>query len=86
MFLPRAVIDSATTSWTSKVRAILATISSCIFEQVGEGFVETFGPQVAATFRFGQLHIYPKAASTTLHRALEYVADVELATNLIEIR
>ena len=54
-------------------------------EQIGDGFVETFGPQMIAGFGIDKLHVHPKPVAATLHRAFQHVADVQLAADLLEI-
>jgi hypothetical protein len=38
-----------------------------------------------AGFRVDELHVDPKPVATTLHRAFKYVADVQLAPNLLHV-
>src|ERR1700748_1023890 len=44
-------------------------------EEIGEGLVEPFGPEVIAGFRVDQLHIDTKPAAATLDRPFEDVTD-----------
>ena len=40
---------------------------------------------MVAGFRVDQLHVYPEAVATTLHRAFEHIADVQLASQPLYI-
>ena len=51
-------------------------------EQIGDRLVEPFGPEMLAGFGVDQLHIDAKPAAVPLHRALEHIADIQLATDL----
>src|SRR5262245_18744989 len=50
-------------------------------EQVGYGLIEPLGPKLIAGFGVDQLHVDPKSIAATLHRALEHIADVQLAAD-----
>src|SRR6266446_5729140 len=54
-------------------------------KEVGNGLVKTLRPEVVAGFGVDQLHVHPKAVSRTLHRALEYIPDVQLTSQLLYV-
>ena len=54
-------------------------------EEVGDGLVEAFGPEVRSALRFDELHVDAHAGPNTLHAAFEDVAHIELAPDLPEI-
>src|SRR5262249_62203469 len=49
-------------------------------EEVGNGLVETLGPQMISSLDVDQLHIHPKAVATPLHGTFKHIADVQLAS------
>ena len=51
-------------------------------EQISDGLVETFSPQVASSFGINKLHVHSKPVAATLHGAFEHVADVQLPPDL----
>ena len=46
-------------------------------EEVGDGLVEAFGPEVRSALRFDELHVDAHAGPNTLHAAFEDVAHIE---------
>src|SRR4030095_12753804 len=55
-------------------------------KEVGNGLVETLSPEMVAGFGVYQLYVHPEAGATTLHRAFEYIADVQLASQLLNVQ
>ena len=72
-------------NWAFSVFASLETISSCISNKSAIGLVEPLGPQAMARFGADQLNVQPEPVATTLHRAFEHVADVQLAPDLLDV-
>ena len=54
-------------------------------EQIGERLVEPLGPEMIARFGVDELHVDAHAVSAALDAALEDVADVQLAPDLLQI-
>ena len=54
-------------------------------EEIGEGLVEPLGPEMIARFRVDELHVDAHAVSAALNAALEHIADVQLAADLLQI-
>ena len=54
-------------------------------EEVGQGLVEPLGPEMIARFGVDQLDVDAHAVSAALDAALEHIADVQLAPDLLQI-
>ena len=57
-------------------------IGALHFENIGQRFVEAFGPEMLAAFRVDELDIDAHAAGVALDRALEHVAYTKLRADL----
>ena len=54
-------------------------------EKIGERLVEPFGPKMTAGYGVDELHVDAHAAAAALDAALEDIADVQLAADLLQI-
>ncbi len=54
-------------------------------EEIGQGLVEPFGPEMIARFGVDELHVDAHAVSAALDAALEDIADVQLAADLLQV-
>ena len=54
-------------------------------EEIGERLVEPLGPEMIAGFGVDKLHVDAHAVTAALDAALEHVADVQLAADLLQI-
>ena len=54
-------------------------------QEIGHRLVETFGPQMRAGLRLDQLNVDPHPISATLHAALEQIAHVQFAADLLDV-
>ena len=54
-------------------------------EEIGERLVEPLGPEMIAGFGVDQLHVDAHAVSAALNAALQHIADVQLAADLLQI-
>ena len=54
-------------------------------EEIGERLVEPLGPEMIAGFGVDELHVDAHAVSAALNAALEHIADVQLAADLLQI-
>ena len=54
-------------------------------EEIGERLVEPLGPEMIAGFGVDELHVDAHAVSAALNAALEDIADVQLAADLLQI-
>ena len=54
-------------------------------KEIGERLVEPLGPEVTASLRVNELHVDAHAVSAALDAALEDIADVQLAPDLLQI-
>jgi hypothetical protein len=54
-------------------------------EEVGDGLVEAFGPEMRSDLRFDELDVDAHAGPNTLHAAFEDIAHIELAPNLLQV-
>ena len=52
-------------------------------EEVGDGLVEALCPKMDTGFGVDQLHVHPKLVATTLNRAFEHIAYVQLLPDLL---
>jgi hypothetical protein len=62
-----------------------ATISSCMSKRSASGLSNRSGPKMIARLGVDQLHIDAHAVPAALNAALEDIADVQLAADLLEI-
>jgi hypothetical protein len=54
-------------------------------EQIGERLVEPLSPEMIAGFSVDELHIDAHAVAAALNAALEDIADVQLAADLLQV-
>ena len=54
-------------------------------EEIGERLVEPLGPEMIAGFGVDELHVDAHAVSAALNAALEDIADVQLAPDLLQV-
>ena len=54
-------------------------------EDIGERLVEALGPEMTARFGVDELHVDAHAVAAALEAALEDIADVQLAPDLLQI-
>ena len=54
-------------------------------EEIGQGLVESLGPEMMAVFGVDELHVDAHAGSAALNAALEHIADVQIAADLLQV-
>ena len=54
-------------------------------EEIGQGLIEPLGPEMIARFGVDELHVDAHAVSAALNAALQHIADVQLAPDLLHV-
>jgi hypothetical protein len=55
------------------------------FEEIGEGLVETVGPEMAAALGVNQLSIDAHLVLIALHRTLKHIANAEFPADFLRV-
>ena len=76
---------SAATSWAFSASRQARDDFVLHVEEIGQGLIEPLGPEMIARFGVDELHVDAHAVSAALNAALEDIADVQLAPDLLQI-